>query len=233
MVFLHLRALGIRKDLKKHVDFPAKPHFDGVNAEKMPRFAISDNPEQFQKLFEMLNHEDETVQKAVWELVCMLATNKKMYDDVLEFVEAQEGDNIQWDKIMTHENTFIKQYKHEIIFDIMERRDTEYNRKLLNVTGFDLSFKKPEESNIPRLKSVQTVVEQAPKQAWSEKFLTQDGFSNVLAKVLSKNVEDLIDANKSAEIKEEDIMDMAFWLTLIENNFELASSDEQRKLNGS
>ena len=30
MVFLHLRALGIRKDLKKHVDEPAKPHFDGV-----------------------------------------------------------------------------------------------------------------------------------------------------------------------------------------------------------
>ena len=124
----------------------------------MPRFAISDNPEQFKKLFEMLNHEDESVQKAVWELVCMLATNKKMYDDVLEFVDAQEGDSIQWDKIMTHENTFIKQYKHEIIFDIMERRDTEFNRKLQEVTGFQLSFRtpedNPEERKLWRLKSV-------------------------------------------------------------------------------
>ena len=192
----------------------------------MPRFAISDNPERFKKLFEMLNHEDESVQKAVWELVCMLATNKKMYDDVLEFVDAQEGDSIQWDKIMTHKNTFIKQYKHEIIFDIMERRNTEYNRKLQQVTGFDLSFKTPEQSNLERLKSVQTVIEQAPKQAWSEKFLMQEGFSNILDKVLAFNVEDLIDEERSAEQREIDIMDMAFWLTLIENNFELAKRED-------
>ena len=60
---------------------------------------------------------------------------------------------------MTHENTFIKQYRHEIIFDIMERRDTEFNRKLQDVTGFELSFKTPEdktpeESKLGRLKSV-------------------------------------------------------------------------------
>ena len=54
----------------------------------MPRFAISDNPEQFKKLFEMLEHDDESVRTAVWELVCMLATNKKMYDEVLEFVDS-------------------------------------------------------------------------------------------------------------------------------------------------
>ena len=132
---------------------------------------------------------------------------------------------------MTHENPFIKQYRHEIIFDIMERRDTEYNRKLQKVTGFDLTFRRPEESNIPRLKSVQTVVEQAPKQAWSEKFLTQDGFSNVLQKILNKNVEELIDEERSVDERQIDIMDMAFWLTLIENNFELASAEDQNKLN--
>ena len=54
----------------------------------MPRFSISDNPEQFKKLFELLDDNDESVQKAVWELIRMLATNKKMYDDVLEFVDA-------------------------------------------------------------------------------------------------------------------------------------------------
>ena len=59
---------------------------------------------------------------------------------------------------MTHNNTYIKQYKHEIIFDIMERRNTEENRKLQNKTGFDLSFKNPEESKLDRLKSVQTVI---------------------------------------------------------------------------
>ena len=94
MVFLHLRALGIRKDLIKHVDEPARPHFKNSEAQKMPRYAISDKAEQFQKLFEMLSHGDESVRKAVWELVCMLATNKKMYDDVLEFVDAQEDDRI-------------------------------------------------------------------------------------------------------------------------------------------
>ena len=54
----------------------------------MPRFAISENPEQFKKLFEMLEDRDESVRTAVWELVRMLATNKNEYDKVLEFVDS-------------------------------------------------------------------------------------------------------------------------------------------------
>jgi len=54
---------------------------------EMPRYTLSANQSQFDALFNLLDRNDETSQD-VWNLVRMLATNQKMYSEVLSLSQA-------------------------------------------------------------------------------------------------------------------------------------------------
>lgn len=52
----------------------------------MPRYTLSANQDQFQALIDLLDRNDEAT-SSVWDLVRMLATNQKMYQEVLSLSE--------------------------------------------------------------------------------------------------------------------------------------------------
>ena len=74
--FKQLKSNFIRKDLVRLIDveFPSL-----LTVEQMPRYTISANEGQFQKLFSLLSIDDEETSRDVWDLVRMLATNENMY----------------------------------------------------------------------------------------------------------------------------------------------------------
>lgn len=65
----------------------------------MPRYTLSANQEQFQALIDLLDRNDEA-SASVWDLVRMLATNQKMYHEVLSLSQGQDSaTNLDWAKV--------------------------------------------------------------------------------------------------------------------------------------
>jgi len=61
----------------------------------MPRFTLSENQAQFDTLFGLLNRPEVSVQ--VWDLIRMLATNRRMYEQVLCLKDCRDaGGKIDW-----------------------------------------------------------------------------------------------------------------------------------------
>ena len=71
----NLRNHFVRTDLKKISDVLEETAF---TKEEMPRFTISANQAQFNKLMDLLNRNDET-SPGVWRLIRMLSTNQESY----------------------------------------------------------------------------------------------------------------------------------------------------------
>ena len=95
---------NIRNNLANHfirADFKKMSEIDeesGFKKELMPRFTMSDNQAQFNKLMDLLNRNDET-SPHVWDLIRSLATNQDLYKKMLSFSEAKnEQDEISWEK---------------------------------------------------------------------------------------------------------------------------------------
>ena len=65
----------IRKDLKKYSEIFEET---ALKKEEMPRYMMSAQQEQFSKLMDLLNRNDET-SLDVWNLIRSLATNQKLY----------------------------------------------------------------------------------------------------------------------------------------------------------
>ena len=70
-VYENLDHQFIRKDLKKLKDVEEETAFA---KHQMPRFTLSERQDQFDKLMDLLNRNDETSQD-VWNLIRSLATN--------------------------------------------------------------------------------------------------------------------------------------------------------------
>ena len=51
---------------------------------EMPRYTISNNKKYYDKLWDLLqNGTNDSLKEEVWDLVCMLATNQKEYEDIV------------------------------------------------------------------------------------------------------------------------------------------------------
>ena len=114
----NLENMFIRKDLQKYSDITEETSFKKT---EMPRFMISAEQKQFNKLIELLNRNDEA-SPHVWKLMRSLATNQELYKKVLDFSEARESelDPIDWDKFFEGSSIFMQIYVLEIIEELME-----------------------------------------------------------------------------------------------------------------
>lgn len=91
-VQLNLKMHNVRLDLKKISEVVDEVSFA---EHEMPRHTMSANQVQFQTLLQLLDRNDDASQN-VWDLVRMLATNQKMYREVLSFSESQSDAGINW-----------------------------------------------------------------------------------------------------------------------------------------
>ena len=86
----------------------------------MPRFTMSANQAQFNKLMDLLNRNDET-SPDVWNLIRMLATNQEFYQQVLSLSEAKDDKGvINWKQFFEKGSMYKQIYNLEIIEELME-----------------------------------------------------------------------------------------------------------------
>jgi hypothetical protein len=86
----------------------------------MPRFTLSENSNQFQVLFSLLDRQDASSEE-VWSLICMLATNHNVYQQVLSLNDVKdEQGKIQWDKFFDGGSVYEQIYNLEIVEACLE-----------------------------------------------------------------------------------------------------------------
>lgn len=96
----------------------------------MPRYTLSHNQDQFDTLMALLDRKDESSYQ-VWELIRMLATNQKIYDEVISIENAvsAKGD-IDWKVFFDGNSVYRQIYNLEIIEAIMEDDQSNQPRVL-------------------------------------------------------------------------------------------------------
>ena len=113
----NLRNHFIRTDLKKISEVMEDITYDKKD---MPRFTISANQSQFNKLMSLLNRNDET-SPDVWNLIRSLSTNQELYQQVLSLSEAKnEQGEIDWKKFFEGSSRYKQIYNLEIIEELMQ-----------------------------------------------------------------------------------------------------------------
>jgi len=114
----NLENMFIRTDLKKYSEVTEETSY---LKEQMPRLTISSNQDQFNKLIELLNRNDDA-SIDVWNLIRSLSTNQELYKQVLEFSKARASvvDTIDWDKFFGESSIFMQIYVLEIIEELLE-----------------------------------------------------------------------------------------------------------------
>ena len=86
----------------------------------MPRFTMSANEEQFNKLMNLLDRNDDA-SPDVWNLIRSLSTNKEIYHNVLSFSQAKnEKGDISWEEFFKGKKVYRQIYILEIIEELME-----------------------------------------------------------------------------------------------------------------
>ena len=167
------------------IDCAEPPLFE---PEQMPRFTLSANEEQFQKLFGLLSTEEGETADTVWNLVRMLATNQKMYEDILNLHgEAQ----VNWQSVFVDENKFKQAYQQEIISDILESSAASTTGNPIEVTKDIYNVNKNKQGKIPepldpvQLKSTRDVIDKAKKASWKSRLLNEQGFAYMVEALLS------------------------------------------------
>lgn len=98
--------------------------------QEMPRFTLSYNQDHFDTLLNLCNRNDESSVK-VWELIRMLATNQKLYKEVLnlQISENEKQDSKSfWKKFFESGSVYKQSYIHEIIEALMEEGEDLSNR---------------------------------------------------------------------------------------------------------
>ena len=142
----------------------------------------------------------------------MLATNEAEHAKLIPNgqVEAQTF----WDNTFNDPNDYMKIYKQDIVYDLMEKEQIDEIRKVKWVSGYDkycesvsnLSLQK----NInKKLKCIETPNED--KQRWTAKFLADPhGFDTIKTQFFALDVK---------KLAQKEIKETAFWSTLIQNNF--------------
>ena len=108
----------VRQDLTKFQDVPVKTILKG-NA--MPRQLISGMKNEFNKLIELLDQNDNA-STHVWNLIKQLSTNQVLKREVIYFSKdgVKEQDKIIWKKYFEEGSTFKQIYTYKIILEIME-----------------------------------------------------------------------------------------------------------------
>ena len=86
--------MNVRPDLLKLSEVVDTALFDSKTL--MPRFALQANEEQYQILWGLLARNDET-SEGVWSLIQMLATNDKLYQDIIGMGQVTDEDGqVDW-----------------------------------------------------------------------------------------------------------------------------------------
>ena len=152
------------------------------------------------------------MQSDVWELIRMLATNEKVHERLLP--TGEQNAQQFWNETFNDPNEYMKIYKQDIIYDLMEKDGIDDIRRVKWIHGFD-GYYASVYDNPKTLRCIQT--EPQKKRQWTEKFLADNqGFNYIKDKFFALRVKQLV---------QEQLKETAFWSTLMQNNF------EEKKLN--
>jgi len=87
-IYQNVQHNFVRNDLQMLRDLHADCLF---KRNEMPRFTLCENTEQFKVLFNLLDRKDASSDQ-VWSLICMLATNRNVYQQVLSLNDVKDDE---------------------------------------------------------------------------------------------------------------------------------------------
>lgn len=79
------------------------------------------------------------MQTRVWELIRMLATNKLVHSGLLP--SGSEDPATFWSQTFNDRNAYMKIYKQEIIYDLMEKENIDEIRRIQWSFGYDKYYR--------------------------------------------------------------------------------------------
>ena len=142
----------------------------------------------------------------------MLATNEEEHAKLIP--NGQVDSQTFWDRTFNDPNDYMKIYKQDIVYDLMEKEQIDEIRKVKWASGYDKYCHSVNNLSLPKnlakkLKCIETPVED--KQRWTAKFLAdQHGFDTIKTQFFALDVK---------KLAQKEIKETAFWSTLIQNNF--------------
>lgn len=132
----NLRAFNVRPDLKKLSEVE-----DEATAvvEELPRYFVPRHQDHFDQLMSLLDGEDKELAGKAWELIQMLATNLKLYRQVLKLDIAKEAgsESVNWTMFFDKSSSYRLLYSLQIVQAVLEDGEAEAERViLLNADAF-------------------------------------------------------------------------------------------------
>ena len=88
----------------------------------MPRSFLSNNKNYFDKIFDLMNHENLIISEKAYQIIQMIETNKDIYDNILK---------CNFEDLIKENNVNVKNYSYQILLSILEKNEDE-NKELIN-----------------------------------------------------------------------------------------------------
>lgn len=117
-VWDNLSNMGIRNDLRKIGEGLTSKAL--VSKHSLARYKLAHNEEFFETIFSLLNNSNKNLAKKAFEFLCIICTNEKIYESILNAKSKDE-----FDELIDKENVYKLVYILQIIESLLEDIEIE------------------------------------------------------------------------------------------------------------